>query len=128
MEILLAGRNRPPPTNLPHKGGGYFEIGVRCQEVADHLFAFLRLERADRVDQRSARLQPLYGAVEQSALQLGSFGDDARPSAIKHLRMAAEGAGRRARRVEQDRGKLPAGLPCQRVSLDQLGFETRALQ
>src|SRR5260221_11485615 len=126
--MRLAGGQRPPPTNLPKKGGGYFEISASCQEVADDLFALLRLERADRVDERAARLQPLRRAVEQLALQLGAFSNDTRPRAVEHLRMAAEGAGGRAGRVEQDGAKLPAGLPCQRVSLDQLGFETRALQ
>ena len=45
-------------------------------------------------------------------LELGALGDDRRPGAVQHFGMAAEGAGRRAGRVEQDRVERPLRLPC----------------
>ena len=46
---------------------------MASEKGADDLFALLWLERADRVDERTAGLQPLRRTIEQPALQLGPF-------------------------------------------------------
>ena len=85
--------------------------GSIAEEGGDDRLAFLGLERADRIDQRAAGLQPVGGAVEQPRLQLGAAGDDLRAGAVEHFGMAAEGAGRRAGRVEQDRVEAAVRAP-----------------
>src|SRR5690348_10124295 len=97
-------------------------------ETADHLFAFLRLERADRIDQRPARLQPARRAVEEARLETGIVGDDLRASAVEDLGMAAEGARCRAGGVEKDGVKGSARVPLQRVRPDELGGEIRSVE
>ena len=49
-------------------GGSMPKSGCACEEAGDDFFALLRLERADRIDQRPAGLEPVGGAVEQPAL------------------------------------------------------------
>ena len=51
------------------------EIADSRRNARSTLLAFLRLERADRIDERTARLQPLRGPVEQAGLELGVLGD-----------------------------------------------------
>src|SRR6478752_2979955 len=101
---------------------------MAAEKRADYIFPFLRLERTNGIDERAAIPQPGRSAVEQFGLQLGALGDDLGASAVEHLGMAAEGAGRRARGVEQDRVELALGRPRERVSRDQLGVEVRPLQ
>ena len=112
------GRMRTQPSGDGGTKSGSRRLGGRARnrrcsarKARDHLLALLRLERADRIDQRPAGLQPLRGAGEQPRLQLGAVGDDRRPRAIEDFGVAAERAGRRAGRVEQDRVELALGLP-----------------
>src|SRR5438874_2784034 len=97
------------------------------QKRGDDLLALLRLERADRVDERAARLQPLRRPIEQLALELGAGGDDLRARSIEDFGMTAERAGRGAGRVEQDRIELPLRLPRRRIGLDEVSSKMRTL-
>src|SRR6478735_555016 len=68
------------------------------------------------------------GAGEELRLKLGAGGDNVAAGAIQNFRMAAEGAGCGARRVQKDRVEFLARLPDKRVRLDELGFEMRPIQ
>ena len=60
------------------------------------------------------------GAGEELRLKLGAGGDNVAAGAIQNFRMAAEGAGCGARRVQKDRVEFLARLPDKRVRLDEL--------
>src|SRR4029079_14846728 len=92
----------------------------------DHPLAFLGLEGADRIDKGSRGLQPPGGPLEQPRLHLRAVADDLWPGAIENLRMAPEGAGRRAGCVEEDGVELAIRLPGQSVRLDEVDVQMRA--
>src|SRR5215204_804004 len=78
------------------------EIAASGEERLDYRLAFLGLERADRIDQGPAGLQPAGGPGEHRLLALGELGDRARADAVEDVGVAAVDAGGGARRVEQD--------------------------
>ena len=74
-----------------------------------------RLQRAGGVNQRAAGREPARGARQQRCLQLGHFLYVALADAVEHVGVAAAGAGRGARRIQQDGVELVPRLPLQRI-------------
>ena len=109
-------------------GGRGGEAGVAGEVRGDDRLTFLGLQRADRIDEAPAGFQPLPGAGDQPRLQLGRFADDGGTGSIEDLGMAAEGAGRRARRVEQDRVEAALGRPVEHVGGHQLRAKAGAFE
>src|SRR5207253_7711610 len=65
-------------------------IVAALEEGGDDLLAFAAFQRADRVDQPAAWLQPARDAGEHRALCFGQLGDGARADAVEDVRMTAE--------------------------------------
>ena len=77
------------------------ELRMAGEERRDLRLAFLRLERAGAVDEQPAGLHQRGGAVEHLRLQRRERGDVLRLLQPGDVGMAADGAGRRAGRVEE---------------------------
>jgi hypothetical protein len=97
------------------------EIRMRGKEPVGDLLALLGLERANRVDEAAGGLQPMGGTVEHRPLRAGERATRLRPRPIQCLGVAAEDAGRRAGRVEQDRVSRRARRPEHQVGGGDLG-------
>ena len=98
--------------------------GSRASRSRTTSIAFLRLERAGAVDEGAARPGQLDRAREQPALQGGERGDVGLALEPGNVGMAADGAGRRAGRIEQHRVER-ARLPLRDVGRDGLGRRAR---
>ena len=104
------GSVRRSPSAVIHSPGdlmGQDRVAAKArlavEEILDDVGAFLRLERAGAIDQRAARLGELGGVGEEPALQRGERGDVGLPLEPGDIGMAADGAGRGAGRIEQNR-------------------------
>ena len=92
---------RPHSFRRRHRPPG--KAGIALQQGLDLPLAFLRLQRADAIDQHAARLGQLDRAVEQARLQPDQRRDVGLALEPGHVGMAADGAGRGAGRIEQYR-------------------------
>ena len=78
-------------------------VRIAAQERCDLRFAFLGLQRAGAVDEPPARFQQRAGAIEHLRLHGRERADVADSLDPRDVGMAADRAGRRAGRIEQDR-------------------------
>ena len=111
MPPISAGLDRKRPQAVASDGRG------------DLFLALLGLQRAGAIDQRAAGLQPGDGAVDHRRLPGGEALDVLRPLQPGGIRVAADGAGRRAGRVEQDGVEGLRRLPGEEVGGDDIGRE-----
>src|SRR6185437_8824735 len=109
-QIALFGEQLGEAADLAGADGRARERPAAGEETGDLLRPFLDLERAGAINQRAARLQHLAGGGEQALLDDGEAGDVVGTLQMRHVRVTADRAGRRARRVEQDAGRLAARL------------------
>ncbi len=92
------------------------------EQGIDHRLALLRLGRAGRIDQQPAGQRASRRRVaDHRGLLLGQRGNVGIADAMEHVRMAAEDAGRRARRVEQDRLDRRGRRPVEQIGRDEIG-------
>src|SRR5204863_5777213 len=98
------------------------------EEVGGDPLALLALQRADRIDEGAAGLEPAGDASQHRLLGLGQLGDRPGADAVDDVGMAAEDAGRRAGRVEQDRVDLRGRRPGHHISRDDPRRKTGAGQ
>ena len=96
------------------------QVRVAVEEVADDLDAFLRLERAGAIDEDAAWLGQLDRLRDEPPLQSRERGDVGLALEPGDIGVAADGAGRRAGRIEQD-GVERLGLPLRHVGGDGFG-------
>lgn len=102
------------------------EAGVSAQERLHLRFALLRLQGTGAVDQPPAGEDAVGGGVQQARLGGGQPRQVPRPRRVQHVRVAAEGAGGRARRVQQHEVE-PAGVgPAGRVRRHGLRLQPQA--
>src|SRR5205085_9389944 len=104
------------------------EGNLAFEKTRDLPRSFLDFERAGAIDQRAARLDHLACGGEQALLHDGETGDVVRALQMRHVRVAADGAGCRARRVEQNPGHLAARLPDRGIGGHRLDREIEAME
>ena len=97
------------------------------EEGLDDVGSFLRLERAGAVDQGAARLGDLGRPGDEAPLQRRERGNVGRALEPGNVGMAADGAGRRAGRIEQHRVER-AGAPLRDVGGDGVRREPQACE
>jgi len=93
------------------------------QEFFDQHFAFQRIERTVGEDNPSTGFYQGQRALEQSVLNLGQLFDVRRAFGPEHIGMAANGAGRGAGGIEQDRIEAFFGLEFLQARLLEIGLE-----
>ena len=90
--------------------------------------AFLRLQRANRIDHPAAGPQHRGGGGDQGVLLLRESGDVLLALEVRDVGVAADGARGAARRVEQHGVQRNGGTPTGRVGGHDSGGELQALQ
>ncbi len=96
------------------------------QRAIDHPRSFLRLERAAGIDQHTTRREHVDGGAEQLALQPGEADNVGGSLVPGNVRVAADGAGRGAGRVEEDELDRSGRAPFAGVGDHDLGIELQA--
>ena len=127
-QVAGAGNELAAAENL---GGGV--IGARriCrfarEQAGDDVLAFLGLQRAGAIDQRAARFGQRDGVLDQPPLQRGELCDVRGVLEPRYVGVAADGARRGARRVDQN-GIKRLGRPFGDIRADKLGCKRQAAQ
>src|SRR5271168_3189830 len=121
-QIAVLGEELVPAEDFGRRDRRAAHAGIAGEKVADDGFILLRFKGTGAVDQRAAWLQERDGAVDQSALQGCELDDVGCAFEPWHVGMAADGSGRGARRIEQDRVEWFRRPGCG-VGADELGVK-----
>ncbi len=91
-------------------------VGRARQEGVDLALVLVLEDRAGRIQQRAARPQQGPRRIQQACLQRAQRVDVLRPPVQQHVGLATDDAGRRTRRVQQDRVERLAVPPDRRLA------------